>query len=230
MAEKELGVAASPEAMEISPTKNVDVVQNEPGPHVQSNLTMFHDGINHCIDKCLDAKVFATCYKPLWDKSRDMFEELIQQAISQTKDKVKEQLETSFATEDLAESLGLMNELMKESKIANVDKLAWRPTGDPEADSRAYFMAIKKRKLEELENELQKTKSQEELLARMVQERREEFSSTEDKIKAVLNDVDSIYSAAEEFQLRNESNLNSLKGSIGTTMHFDPEPDSVVEK
>ena len=230
MAEKELGSAASPEAMDISPAKNVDVVQNEPGSRIQSNVNMFHEGINHCIDKCLDAKVFATCYKPLWDKNKDMFEELIQQAISQTKDKVKEQLETSFTTEDLAESLGLMNELMKESRVANVDKLAWRPIGDPEADSRAYFMAIKKRKLEELENELQKTKNEEELLTRMVQERREEFSSTEDKIKAALNDVDSIYGAAEEFQLRNGSNMNSLKGSVGTTMHFDPGPDSVVEK
>ena len=229
MAGQELKNVVIPEAMEIGNVGNEDIIHDEPGLDDRNNMTMFRDGIGRCIDKCLDAKVFATCYKPLWKENKDMFEALVQQVMSKAKDKVKEELEDAFKTEDLAGSLSLMDELLKESKIANIEKEAWRPTGDPEADSRAYFMAIKKRKLQELESELQKTKNEEVMLTETVEEKRKELFLIEDKIMAALGDATKVINASKEFEVENASYLKSFKEKIDTKMHFDTEPDSIME-
>ena len=233
MAEQGPSSTTSDETMEIASTENEMYTETEQEMQDRNNFAMFRDGITQCIDKCFDAKVFAKCYKPLWEKNRDVFEPLIQRVMSQAKDKVKEELEKAFKNEDIAGSLSLMDELLKESNKTESEKVSWRPTGDPEADSRAYFMALKKRKLQELETELQKTKNQERLLCESVREKQEKLFATESNIKAVLERAKNGADDLQKFELENSLYINSFNEKVQQQnfekeTHFG-EPDVTME-
>ena len=229
MADQEVGTCASARAMETANISSDDVVPDESTLENRSTLAVFHDGINHCIDKCLDAKVFATCYKPIWEGNKDMFEALIQQVMSEAKDKVKEELENTFQSESLEGSLGLMDELMNESKLTNIEKVAWRPSGDPEADSRAYFMAIKKRKLQELESELQRTRHEEEMLTETVHGKRKELSVLAERLHLALRDEADVCEASRKFKEENASYFESITVKVNTETEYETDPENMME-
>lgn len=229
MAEHEANSAAQSEEMEIASTRMDYTEQNSPSMQDRNHLTMFRAGLDQCIDKCLDPKVFGNYYKPIWENNKDMLEAIICQVMTQAKDKVKEELVNTFTDEDLGGSLGLMDEILKESHRTDREKEAWRPTGDPEADSRAYFMALKKRKLEELEKELLTTKNEERMLREEVEEKREKLFATEDEIKLANLKAKRVVDNVTEFELQNDSFLNSFKAEIDIKTHFENDADVSME-
>lgn len=228
MAEQEVTYATDTDKMDI--TSPGTVTEVEPGLQERNHLSIFRDALDQCIDKCFDPKVFAKLYRPLWKNKKEMLEALIQQVMSKSKEKVKEELERAFLNEDIAGSLSLMDKIVNESKDEeNQGKEAWRPSGDPEADSRAYFMALKRRKLQELEKELQLSQNEERILRQRVQEKREKLLATEEKIKSMHESAKRVVDNLTEFELKNAPFLNSIKSKIDTKSHFESDTDVSME-
>ena len=168
-------------------------------------LGNFRGAANECINKCLktDMKIIAKCYPSVWKRNKDILEALVQQVSEQARSKLKDELETAIRNEDLPNLLHMMDELLEASKKVESDETAWRPTGNPEADSRAYFMALKKRKLQELEAELQKSQTEERNLHEVVLSKREKLSETESQIKLSV-EAKTVKESITNFKLRND--------------------------
>ena len=182
----------------------------------------FRTAVDHCIEKCLkvDMKVFARHYNPVWKNNKEALQNLVERVLGEAKDELKKQLEKAFIDEDIPNLLCLMDEVLEESNKADSNKVAWRPTGDPEADSRAYFMALKRRKLQELEVELQKIKQEERSLQEKVDEKRNKLTATEEEIKMVYRKSQTTVDKLTEFQLNNDSFLTALSMKANKDENF----------
>ena len=190
---------------------NDDVNMAERTPEQTSRLlSNFRGAANECINKCLktDMKIIAKCYPSVWKNNKDILEALVQQVSEQARSKLRDELETAIRNEDLPHLLNMMDELLEASKKAESDKTAWRPTGNPEADSRAYFMALKKRKLQELEAELQKSQIEERNLYEVVLSKREKLSETESQIQSFSVEAQTAMESITNFAVENDNFLS----------------------
>eukprot|EP00112_Aurelia_sp_Birch-Aquarium-sp1_P010021 Seg2162.4 transcript_id=Seg2162.4/GoldUCD/mRNA.D3Y31 product="Polyamine-modulated factor 1" protein_id=Seg2162.4/GoldUCD/D3Y31 len=202
---------------------NDDVNMAEEKPEQTSRLlSNFRGAVHECINKCLktDMKIIAKCYPSVWKKNKDILEALVQQVSEQARGKLKDELETAIQNEDLPNLLNVMEGLLEASKKAESDKTAWRPTGNPEADSRAYFMALKKRKLQELEAELQKSQTEERKLHEVVLSKREKLSETESQIKSFC-EATTVNESMTKFKVQNDDFMTMFEMTKDSSTESD---------